>query len=224
MEESVFIIDQGTGCGRKISESFLSGGYRVIATEIENSESRAAHTEEDRFIKLNWNCFSPFSSKNVILGLRLYNKIKYSIIIFSSPEADLPLFRQNNAEIQKSIDFYIKSQVLITRELLTELARQKPSLLFLVLESRGNGSTAYRQFFRAFINNLLKEKETNGITINAFETGTESTETFAKYVFSTIQGRGSRAKGKWFKKFSFLNYMLNPFGLDMFQVKESNQE
>ncbi len=223
MEESVFIVDQGTGSGRKISDAFLSGGYRVIRTEIEPSDS-PQQSEDDRFIRLKWNCFSPFSSKNVILGLRLYNEIKYSIIIFSSPETDMPLFRQNHAEIQKSIDFYIKSQLLITRELLGELSKHKQSRLFLVLECRGNSTTAYRQFFRALINDMLNEQKDNGIIINAFESGKESDEAFAKYVYSTIRGRALKSKGKWFRKFSFLNYMLNPFGLDMFHVKEDRQD
>lgn len=221
MEESVFIVDQGTGSGRKISDAFLSGGYRVIRTEIEPSTA-SQQNEDDRFIKLKWNCFSPFSSKNVILGLRLYNEIKYSIIIFSSPETDLPLFRQNQAEIQKSVDFYIKSQLLITKELLGELSKQKQGRLFLVLEGRSNGSAAYRQFFRAFINDLLTEQEDNEIIINAFEAGRESSEAFAKYVYAAIHGRALKSKGKWFRKFSFLNYMLNPFGLDMFHVKEQD--
>ena len=145
MEESVFIVDQGTGSGRKISDAFLSGGYRVIRTEIEPSDS-TQQIDDDRFIRLKWNCFSPFSSKNVMLGLRLYNEIKYAIIIFSSPETDMPLFRQNHAEIQKSVDFYIKSQLLITRELLEELSKQKQSRLFLVLECRGNNTTVYANF------------------------------------------------------------------------------
>ncbi len=206
MENSVFIVSQGSRYGRKIADKFLANSYRVIktVTELEDEISETpASGRENMLTELNWNSYSPFSSKNIILNLRQYPDIKYYIILYSIPEETAPFYKQSQTDIQKTIDLYIKSQISITSELINELSRNNKSPnLFLVLGS-SDTSNPYKDFFKSFITNILEDAELSKININAFEIGKENPDVFADYVFSTVQDKGIKNRGKWFKQFRY---------------------
>jgi len=215
MENTVFIADQGTRYGRKISDTFLANSFRVISTRVETSvKTENSDTNDSRLVSIKWNCFSPFSSKNIILGLRPHQDIKYNVIIFSSSSADknTPLYLQNQSEIQKLLDYSLRSQILITHDLIAELSRQKSSYLFLVLEN-SESENPCRGFLKSFINSILADQDNLNVTVNAFEAGKETPEAFADYFYSTVQDKAIKSKGKWFRQFqmpSFLNSIPMP--------------
>ncbi len=204
MEKSVFIADLGTRCGKKISDTFQANNYRVIKTAV-NPEKANTENPESAFgnslISLDWNCSSPFSSKNIILGLRKYPEVKYSIIVFSSPQPDTPLYLQGTADIQKGFDLYLQSQIFITRELIAELSSQKTVPLFMVLES-GDINNPYRNFLKSFINTILADQDKIEIPVNAFEADRETPEAFADYVYSAIHEKAPKSRGKWLRQFN----------------------
>ncbi|MCL2293887.1 MAG: hypothetical protein FWC36_03370 [Spirochaetes bacterium] len=204
MENSVFVITQGTRCGKKIVDKFLINNYKVLktVTEQENDTLEAEEAEKQAMLtELAWNYQSVFSSKNIILNLKNYPHIRNFIIIYSAPQAETPIYRQDPIEIQKTIDFYIKSQLSITCELLNELSKDDTSSsLFLALEYSLNNP--FRDFFKNFINTLLDDTSLT-VNINAFEAGKETPESFADYVFSIVQDKKLKSKGKWFKQFRY---------------------
>ena len=216
MEKTVFIADQGTRYGRKISDAFLANNHRVISTTVETDDGSNDNQDTDKgmLISIKWNCFSPFSSKNVILGLRPYQDIQYSVIIFSSSSSaeETPLYLQSHSDIQKMLDYNLRSQILITHDLIAELSKQHSSYLFLVLESSDIENPG-RSFLKSFINSILADQDNLNITINAFEAGKESPEAFADYFYATVQDKALKSKGKWFRQFqmpSFLNSISMP--------------
>jgi len=204
MQESVFIISQGSRYGKKIIDKFLANNYKVIKTvteqetdtlEITTSESKNMLTE------LNWNYRSPFSSKNILLNLKNYPDTNNFIIVYSIPDENTPIYKQSQIEIQKIIDLYIKSQFSITCEFINEFSKNNRSAnIFLVLEN-SNQNNPFREFFKNFINTVL-EDDTLTANINAFEIGKETPESFADYAFSVIQDK-RKSKGKWFKQFRY---------------------
>ncbi|MCL2480347.1 MAG: hypothetical protein FWF38_01405 [Spirochaetaceae bacterium] len=209
MDESVFIISQGSRYGKKIADKFLANNYRVIKTisdqesEIsENSTAGGASPEtESMLTEISWNYRSPFSSKNITISLKNHPDIKNFIIVYSIPEEDTPIYKQSQIEIQKIIDLYIKSQISITCEFLNDFSKNNRSAnLFLVLEN-SNSNNPFREFFKNFINTILGD-DTLPVNINAFEIGKEPPDPFADYVFSIIQDKKA-AKGKWFKQFRY---------------------
>jgi len=219
MEQTVFIADQGTRYGRKISDTFLANNYRVISTIVETDDGRNDNQDADQsmLISIKWNCFSPFSSKNVILGLRPYQDVKYSVIIFSSSASaasaeETPLYLQNHSDIQKMLDYNLRSQILITHDLIAELSKHHSSYLFLVLENSDIENPG-RSFLKSFINSILADQDNLNITVNAFEAGKETPEAFADYFYMAVQDKALKAKGKWFRQFqmpSFLNSISMP--------------
>ena len=219
MEKTVFIADQGTRYGRKISDTFLANNYRVISTGVvkDGDSIDNQHADQGMLISLKWNCFSPFSSKNVILGLRPYQDVRYSVIIFSSAAAassaeEKPLYRQNHSDIQKMLDYNLRSQILITHDLIAELSKHHSSYLFFVLENSDSENPG-RSFLKSFINTILADQDNLNITINAFEAGKETPEAFAEYFYLAVQDKALKTKGKWFRQFqmpSFLNSISMP--------------
>jgi hypothetical protein len=203
MEESVFIMSQGSRYGKKIVDKFVENNYKVIktVTEQENEISETAATERETMLtELSWNYKSAFSSKNIILNLKNYPDINNFIIVYSIPEEDAPIYKKSQIEIQKLIDLYIKSQLSITCEFLTEFSKNdNPPAFFFILENSLNNP--FREFFKNFINSVL-EDDTLSINTNAFEIGKEPPESFADYVFSTIQDK-RKTRGKWFKQFRY---------------------
>jgi len=204
MEESVFIVTQGSRYGKKITDKFLLNNYKVIKTvteqEKEISETITSETKS-MLTELNWNYRSPFSSKNITLSLKNYSDIKNVIIVYSIPEEDIPIYKQSQIEIQKVIDLYIKSQISITCEFLNEFSKNnKTANLFLILEN-SNSNNPFKEFFKNFIDTVLTD-DSISVNINAFEIGKESPESFADYAFSIIQDK-KKTKGKWFKQFRY---------------------
>ena len=208
MEESVLIITQGSHYGKKIADTFLINNYKVIKTiteqEIEISKSQGSGKEtqvqetQNLLTEITWNYRSPFSYKNIILNIKNHPDIKNYIIIFSIPDGDTPIHKQNQIEIQKIIDLYIKSQLAITCELLSEFSKNNKSAnLFLVLEN-SNSNNPFKEFIKNFINTILDDNSMT-ININAFEIGKEPPESFAEYVFSIMKDKKT-VRGKWFKQ------------------------
>ena len=206
MEESVLIISQGSRYGKTIADTFLTNNYKVIKTINEQEEGISKSQDSGKttpetgnlLTELNWNYRSPFSFKNISLNLKNHPDIKNIIIVYSIPEEDPPIYKQSQIEIQKVIDLYVKSQISITCELLSEFSKNnKTANLFLVLEN-SNSNNPFKEFFKNFINGILEDNNMS-VNINAFEIGKEPPESFASYVFSIIQDKKT-AKGKWFKQ------------------------
>ena len=201
IEESVIIITQGSRYEKKITDKFLANNYKVVKATSEQEGERPDLLVIDTLLtELSWNYKSPFSSKNIILNLKSYPDIKNFFIVYSMPNDDTPVYKNSQIEMQKVIDLYIKSQLAITCELLSEFSNNNKSVnLFFILENSQN--TPFKEFFKAFINTVLDDNSMTA-NINAFEIGKETPEVFADYVFSIVRDK-KKARGKWFKQLRY---------------------
>ncbi len=215
MNNSFFIADQDSRCGKKITDVFLLNDFKVIQTVIKNKSLDSKEGDEkdkiseQKLIPLEWNCFSTVSPKNVVLQLRQITVINTAAVILTPPEDIKSFVDQTHMEIQKSIDFYIRSQIILAKEIITELKRNSPSYLYLVLNST-NRDDMYTSVYRAIINSLLKGSD-DDLYINCVENNSDDHEQFADYFFSIV-GKNRKTGGKWYKPFQ-MNSIFSGFSL-----------
>lgn len=206
MDNIVFIADQGTRCGRKISDKFLENSFQVIKATTGMDDEKPDESFHERLVTLDWNLNSSFSPKNIALGLKKFPRITHFAIIYSFPEIDTFMAEQSNLQIQKDIDLFLRSQVLLTREIINTFTPSDSSQLLLVMEeNQGNSPNPYREFLKEFINHILIS---SNLKVNAFEYSGESPENFADFFFSAVHVKGIKSSGKWIKPFQ-INSILN---------------
>ena len=128
MNNSILIADQDSRCGKKITDIFLLNNYKVIQTVVnKNPLSEEQETEKDtseqKLSRLDWNCFSTISPKNIILQSKQTSDFNTAAVVFTPPSSSESFITQSHIEIQKSIDFYFRSLVTITKEIINELAK-----------------------------------------------------------------------------------------------------
>jgi hypothetical protein len=203
MNNALFIADQDSRCGKKITDIFLLNDYNVIQTVVNKNTQQTLdgkesedETTEQKLTRLDWNCFSTISPKNMILQIKQHTTINRAAVILTPPEESADFVDQSHIEIQKSIDFYFRSQITIIKEIINELKKNTPSHLYLILNSK-NRDQMYTSIYRAFINSILKS-EYDSLFINGIENTSDNPEQFAEY-FLTLFSKERKIGGKWYK-------------------------
>ncbi len=114
---------------KKITDKLILNNYKVIQTvvnkntltdEKENEESGM----EQKLLKADWNCFSTISPKNAILQSKQFSDFNTAAVILTPPETTDIFINQSYIEIQKSIDFYFRSLVTISKEIINDLKKK----------------------------------------------------------------------------------------------------
>ena len=112
MNNSIFIADQDSLCGQKITDKLILNNFNIIQTVVNKnplSEEMENEKTEQKLSKLDWNCFSTISPKNIILQSRQFSDFNTAAVIFTPPNSAELFVNQTHIEIQKSIDFYFRS-------------------------------------------------------------------------------------------------------------------
>jgi hypothetical protein len=201
MNNALFIADQDSRCGKKITDIFLLNDYNVIQTVVNKNTQQTLEKSEDesteqKLTRLDWNCFSTISPKNMILQIKQNTTINKAVVIFTPPGESTAFINQSHIEIQKSIDFYFRSQITIIKEIINELKKNTPSHLYLILNSK-NKDQMYTSIYRAFINSILNS-EYESLYINGIENTSDDPEQFAEY-FLNLFSKERKISGKWYK-------------------------
>ena len=212
MNNSLLIADQDSRCGKKITDIFLLNEYKVIQTVVnKNPSKKQKETEEEKsehkLIRLDWNCFSTISPKNIILQTKQSTGFNTAAVIFTPPEAAASFINQSHIEIQKSIDFYFRSLITITKEIINELRKKSPAYLYLVLNSK-NRDEMYTSIYRSFINSVLQDTD-DCLHINGVENNYENPEQFAEYFYSLLI-KEKRTGGKWYRQIQMNSFFSIP--------------
>jgi len=214
MNNALFIADQDSRCGKKITDIFLLNDYNVIQTVVNKNTQQTPECDsknsvdditEQKLTRLDWNCFSTISPKNMILQIKQHTVIHRAAVILTPPEESTGFINQSHIEIQKSIDFYFRSQITIIKEIIFELKKNTPAHLYLILNSK-NRDQMYTLIYRAFINSILNS-EYESLYINGVENTSEDPEQFAEY-FLTLISKERKTGGKWYKPLH-VNYFFN---------------
>ncbi len=212
MNNSILIADQDSRCGKKITDIFLLNNYKVIQTVVnKNPLSEEQETEKDtseqKLSRLDWNCFSTISPKNIILQSKQTSDFSTAAVVFTPPAASESFITQSHIEIQKSIDFYFRSLVTITKEIINELGKKPQSHLYLILNAK-NRDEMFTTVYRAFINSALKNSS-DSLLIYGVENNYDEPEQFAEFFFNLLQ-KEKKIGGKWLKQLQ-MNSFFKPF-------------
>jgi hypothetical protein len=158
-----------------------------------------------RFVPLEWNPYSPISTRNLILAAE--NKIgpiETGIIVCAA---------LNNAETHDfspaGIDFivnnHIKSYMLLAHELMrTFRAKQNRSLAFVLLEGPDQGILAapVLSAFKSFSNSMLALSNSEYLSTLAFSSqdiNVPLMNEFAGYIFKILDENKKTDRARWFK-------------------------
>ena len=202
MNNTIFIADQDSRCGKKITDKLISNNYKVIQTVVnKNPVTKEKENDgsglEQKLLKSDWNCFSTISPKNAILQSKQFSDFNTAAVIMTPPETTENFINQSYIEIQKSIDFYFRSLVTISKEIINDLKKKPSSHVYLVLNSK-NRDDMYTSIYKAFINSVLKTSS-DTLFINAVENNSEDPEQFADFFYTILQ-KERKTGGKWLKQ------------------------
>lgn len=119
--------------------------------------------------------------------------------LFTNP---LPLFALEQTELQKSLDYYLRGPLNLTKELIFAFPKSR---FFLVLDRGEESFCPYTSFFKTFIDTLLTDTITSSMEITAYKKNKENPAVFAKFLYTTASQIKKTAKnrGKWIGKLSF---------------------
>ena len=212
MNNTFFIADQNSRCGLKITDKLIMNNYKVIQTivnkntsteESENEES----SPEEKLRQVDWNCFSTISPKNIILQSRQFANFNTAAVVFTPPEISDPFISLSHIEIQKSIDFYFRSLITMTKEIINDLGKRTQANLYLILNSQ-NKEEMFTAVYKAFISSAL-QNSTDSLLINGVENSFQDPELFADYFYNILQ-KEKKSGGKWFRQHQ-MNSLFSPF-------------
>lgn len=127
------------------------------------------------------------------------DKLEKKNALFTSP---LPLFTLEQTELQKSLDYYLRGPLNLTKELIFAFPK---SQFFLVLDKGDENFCPYTSFFKTFIDTILTDIRTSSMQITAYKKNKENPAVFAKFIYTTANQvkKTARNRGKWITKLSF---------------------
>ena len=208
MGRVVFVSDVQTLLGEELVRRYLAEGASVAATRS-NLEARESPlvSENDGFLLTDWNRRSPISSRNVLLTvLNRYGRIDEAVIL-QTPAVERSLLHETAYElIERAVDTWIKGTLFLIKGVLEAFSRSGGGSLALVHhvpQEAGSDfpplEAALRGSFKSAAQSLFATNSQAGVSINGFESFSTQAREFAEFIVQTMQERGGRASGKWFR-------------------------
>ncbi len=200
MRKSILIAGQNKLLEKPLTEIFLNKGYSVIITSAAEDEvnKKELHT-------ILWNMRSPLSAKNVVLNAAsIVEKIDEALVLFSPAKIIKPFHETSAAEIERSVDFQLKSNLFIMKEIIAYFQKQGRGTLSLVhhlpgteilppMDALGAGS------FTGLVKSLFTFYQNEQVSINAYLSSSSETEEYSDFIFRTISERQKPVHGKFYK-------------------------
>jgi NAD(P)-dependent dehydrogenase (short-subunit alcohol dehydrogenase family) len=208
MGRVVFVSDVQTLLGEELVRRYLAEGASVAATRS-NQEARESPlvSENDGFLLTDWNRRSVISSRNVLLTvLNRYGRIDEAVIM-QAPAVERSLLHETAYElIERAVDAWIKGTLFMIKGVLEAFGRGGGGLLALVHHVPQEAGTdfppleaALRGAFKSAAQSLFATNSQAGVRINGFESFSSQAREFAEFIVQTMQERGGRTSGKWFR-------------------------
>jgi hypothetical protein len=208
MGRVVFVSDVQTLLGEELVRRYLAEGASVAATRS-NLEARESPlvSENDGFLLTDWNRRSPISSRNVLLTvLNRYERIDEAAIL-QAPAVERSLLHETSYElIERAVDTWIKGTLFLIKGVLEAFGRSGGGRLALVHHVPQEAGTDFppleavlRGSFKAAAQSLFASNSQAGVFINGFESFSTQPREFAEFIVQTMQERGGRTSGKWFR-------------------------
>ena len=187
---------------------YLSEGYGVAATCSGQARiNTPLVSEEEDLLVIEWNRKSPISAKNVLLtALNRFDRIDETLLLLA-PELEQKLLQETSTEtIERAVDTWIKGSLFLIKAVLVLYGQKQEGFLALInhlpqvakavpppLESALRGS------FRATAESIFAGIGQQNVFINGFESHSTKIEELADFIFDTMNSRGNRTTGKWYR-------------------------
>lgn len=208
MARIVFVSDVQTPLGEELVRRYLAAGASVAATRS-NQETKESPlvSENDGFLLTDWNRRSPISTRNVMLSvLNRYGRVDEAVIL-QAPMVERGLLHETPYElIDRAVDVWIKGTLFLIKAMLESFGRSGGGSLVLVHHVPQEAGTdfppleaALRGAFKSAAQSLFASNSQAGVRINGFESYSTQAREFAEFIVQTMQERGGRSSGKWFR-------------------------
>jgi NAD(P)-dependent dehydrogenase (short-subunit alcohol dehydrogenase family) len=208
MKRVALITDASTPVGDQLVRRYLSEGYGVAATCSGQARiNTPLVSEEEDLLVIEWNRKSPISAKNVLLtALNRFDRIDQTLLLLT-PELEQKLLQETATEmIERAVDAWIKGSLFLIKAVLILYGQKQEGSLALInhvprvatavpppLESALRGS------FRATAEAIFAGIGQQNVFINGFESHSTKIEDLADFIFDTMNGKGIRTTGKWYR-------------------------
>ncbi len=202
MNKNILITGHNIILSRHLTELFISSGYNVIAA-ISDANDRK---KTKGYKSVLWNTRSPLSAKNVVLeAVSSGERIDEAVVLFTSPKILNPFHEISAAEIERSIDYQIKSNLFLIKEILLHFQNtDSDSTLSIVsyqagtdvlppLEALASGG------FTGFAKSLFAFYQNEKLAINAYQSQVPDIKEFSEYIYKSITERSKPVHGKLYK-------------------------
>ncbi len=201
MRKSILITGQNDLLEKPLIELFLNSSYHVFSTssaEGDVKKTKGLHT-------IVWNQRSPLSAKNVILSTASVTEtIDEAVVLFSSPKILKPFHEITASEIETTLDYYIKSNLFVIKEILAYFQKQHHGTLSLVKHQTGTDVLPPLEAFSSggfdnLVKSLFAFYQNEKLSINAYLSSASDAEEYSSFIHKTITERQKTVHGKYYK-------------------------
>jgi hypothetical protein len=224
MSRTVLITDVDTPLGFDLSKTFLEQGDKVIGTvTASDKEINFKSLNSSSFTLRRWQRSSPLSAKNLLLSIiNDFNNLDEALLL-QPPSLPAKLLHEvTTAEIEQGVDFWIKGNLFLLKEILYIFSRGRGGVLALINYSPKDSTgilppleSALRGGFQALAKSLFSSYSREDLHINGFESTTAQSGDFAHFIRQTLHERGRRVSGRWFR-FQAKSGLFSPFRIASF--------
>jgi len=224
MSRIVLITDIDTPLGLDLSKTFLEQGDRVVGTfTAPDNESNLKALNSSSFTIRRWQRSSSLSAKNLLLSIiNDFNNLDEALLL-QPPSLPAKLLHEvTTAEIEQGVDFWIKGNLFLLKEILDIFNRGRGGVLALINYSPKDSTgilppleSVLRGSFQALAKSLFSSYSQEHLYINGFESNTAESRDFADFIRQTLRDRGRRVSGRWFR-FQAKSGLFSPFRIASF--------
>ncbi len=201
MKRTVFITGKPSNLLEQLANVYLNSNYNVAVTSGTTDEN----SEALDLLRLSINRRSPLSNRSCIINtLSTFEKIDEAIVVYSSEGENRPLHELPAVEIEEPIDNTIKAVFFMLKEIIAYFWKQKRGILSLVMYTYGPevltplDAAAYGSF-RSLSDSIFTYYRNEPLVINGFESQSSQTDEYAHFIKQTIDEKGNKTYGKWYK-------------------------
>ena len=209
MNRVTLITDADTPLGAELVRRSMEKGAQVIATVsgAAPTATSAGSAAPSGITYLEWRRRTPLSAVNGLLqALAVHDRLDEALVL-NAPAGERKLLHETpTVAVEEAVDHWVKGNLLMVREILRLFRRQKGGVLALVnhapLVSGGTLAPldgAVWGGFQALCGSLFASCAQEPFPLNGFESHCEQPGEFADYILETLQEKGSRVSGRWFR-------------------------
>jgi len=207
MSAVVLVTDFDTPLGGELARRLRAAGNTVVATRSGSEKKEAPAAQEESLLILDWNRKSPISTRNVILtALNRFDRIDEALVL-EVPGVERKLLHETSYQsIEAAVDQWVKGSLFLIKELLEVFQRARAGVLALVHYSQPEAGgvfppleAALRGSFQALAQSLFSSYNQEYLYLNGFESTSSQCQEFAEFLLGTLNERGRRVSGKWFR-------------------------